>query len=82
MYMDKKTKLEIKLELTMEHLDILNNDARRLMEALEKAAKKGTYGLKESQTLCNSLENYSSLLMMITQSAQQQQAQLLFARKE
>jgi hypothetical protein len=64
-------KIQVKLDLAPENLDTLNNDIKRLNEGLEKGCKSGVFGLKESQLLCTSLENFAQVLLLLSQSAQE-----------
>ena len=68
--MEQPKKISVKIDVTPENLEVLNNDVKRLNEGLEKACQNGTYGLKESQMLCTSIENFASIVMQIMQSTQ------------
>lgn len=68
--MEQPKNIPVRIDVTPENLEVLNNDVKRLNEGLEKACQNGTYGLKESQLLCTSIENFASIVMQITQSAQ------------
>jgi hypothetical protein len=69
--MEQKKNIPIKIDLLPENLETLNNDVKRLSEGLEKGCKEGVFGLKESQLLCTSLENFAQLVLLLSQSAQQ-----------
>ncbi len=69
--MDKQKTVPIQLDISPENLETLTSDLKRLGEGLDKACNKGIYGLKESQLLCISLENYAQLISLIAQSISQ-----------
>jgi hypothetical protein len=69
--MNQQNTIPIKFDITVNNLEVLTNDLKRINEGLEKGCKGGIYGLKESQLLCTSMENFTSIILQITQSAQQ-----------
>lgn len=65
----EKKQLSLKIDLFQENLETLNNDVKRLNEALNKACKGGIFDLKEA-TLANiSLENFAHLVLGLSNSA-------------
>jgi hypothetical protein len=70
--MDQENKkIPIRIDLSPDNIEILNNDIKRLNDCLEKSCKSGVFSLKESQLVCTSLENFASLVLLISQSVQQ-----------
>jgi hypothetical protein len=67
----EQQKIPVKVDLLPENLETLNNDVKRLNEGLEKGCKMGAFGLKESQLLCTSIENFAQIVLLLSQSAQQ-----------
>lgn len=65
----EKKQLCLKIDLSPEHLEILNNDFKRINEALNKACKAGTFDLKEAGMLGVSIENFGHLIFSLTNSA-------------
>lgn len=65
----EKKQLSLKLDLFPENLETLNNDLKRIVDALNKSCKAGNFELKEAGLLSISIENFAHLIFGLTNSA-------------
>ncbi len=65
--MDKQKTIPIQLDISTVQLATLANDLKRLNDGLEKSCSKGVFSMKETQSLCESIENFEQLLHHILQ---------------
>lgn len=65
--MDKQKTIPIQLDISTVQLATLANDLKKLNDGLEKSCGKGVFGMKETQSLCGSIENFEQLLHHMAQ---------------
>jgi hypothetical protein len=68
----EKKQLSLKIDLFPENLETLNNDLKRINDALNKACKAGNFDLKEAGLIGVSVENFAHLIFGLSNSAKTQ----------